>query len=136
MKLERLARDPKQLNGLALAYMGDAVLEVYVRNHLLAMGGVKPNRLHQEATRYVSAKAQAFIVRKLFDRFTEEEQDIVRRGRNAKSATIPKNADVVEYRYSTGFECLLGYLYLNGDQQRLDEIIRWVFETVEEQGVH
>ncbi|MBO8172729.1 MAG: Mini-ribonuclease 3 [Bacillaceae bacterium] len=125
--------NPRLVNSLALAYMGDAVLEVYVRSHLIAEGSVRPNRLHRDAIRYVSARAQADVVRKIFERFTEDEQDIIKRGRNAKSATVPKNVSVSDYRLSTGFECLIGYLYLQGNQPRLDQIMDWLFETVENQ---
>ncbi|RLQ91799.1 Mini-ribonuclease 3 [Falsibacillus albus] len=122
--------DPKQLNSLALAYMGDAVYEVYVRRHLLEQGKVKPNQLHREATKYVSAKAQAQILHELFDRsfFSDEEQSVIRRGRNAKSGTVPKNTDVQTYRYSTAFESLIGYLHLSGSKERMEEIILWALQ--------
>lgn len=123
--------DINRLNGLALAYMGDAVLELYVRHHLLAMGGVKPHDLHRKATRYVSAKAQAEVLKPLFDRLTPEEQMMVKRGRNAKSATVPKNTDVQTYRLSTGFECLLGYLFVSNQTERLEQLISWTFSLVE-----
>ena len=104
----------KQLNSFALAYMGDAVFETYVRHHLIAKGASKATSLHNEATRYVSAKAQASVLHQMIEEgfFLEEEIAIVKRGRNAKSGTIPKNTDVQTYRYSTAFEALLGYLYL------------------------
>lgn len=115
----------EQLNGLALAYMGDAIYEVYVRWHLLINGYVKPNRLHKAATHYVSAKAQAMILKKLIDDnvLSETELSIVKRGRNAKSGTVPKNTDVQTYRYSTAFEALIGYLFLTGQSSRLNDII-------------
>lgn len=124
-------QDPRLLNGLTLAYMGDAVLDVYVRAYLIAQGMGKPNRLHRQATRYVSAKAQAYVVKGLYDRFSEEEQEMIKRGRNAKSPTVPKHTDVTDYRLSTGFECLLGYLYLSGNEERLQEIIKWLIETID-----
>ena len=115
----------KQLNSLALAYMGDAVLETYVRYHLLQNGQVKPHLLHKEATRYVSAKAQSSVLHQMMEEgyFSEEEIAIIKRGRNAKSGTVPKNTDVQTYRYSTAFEALIGSLYLAGNQERLEEII-------------
>ncbi|WP_047154534.1 Mini-ribonuclease 3 [Aneurinibacillus tyrosinisolvens] len=135
MERDDLTRDPRQLNSLALAYMGDAVLEIRVRQHLLAGGEVKPNLLQRRAIRYVSAKAQASIVHGIWDRLSEEEQAVLKRGRNAKSATMPKNADVAEYRLSTGFEALLGFLYLSKQDERLDEIlshaISWVNESLQ-----
>jgi len=126
--------DEKQLNSLALAYMGDAVFEIYVRRHLIQQGRVRPHFLHKEATHYVSAKAQSQIIHKMLDSqmLTEEETAVVKRGRNAKSGTVPKNTDVQTYRYSTAFESLLGYLYLAGKQERLEEIILESFRMTEE----
>lgn len=126
--------DPKQLNALALAYMGDAVLEQHVRHHLINNGKVKPNSLHRTATRYVSAKAQAKVVHRLLEeqQLTEEEEWVVRRGRNAKSQTVPKNTEVHIYRYSTGFEALLGYHYLLGNEERLLQLIKLTFSIIEE----
>ncbi|MDQ0215691.1 ribonuclease-3 family protein [Oikeobacillus pervagus] len=125
----------KQINSLALAYMGDAVFEVYVRHHLLHTGKVKPNQLHREATHYVSAKSQASILKALKDEgfLTEEEVAVVRRGRNAKSGTVPKNTDVQTYRYSTAFEALMGYLFLTNQNSRMVEIIQESFTLVDQQ---
>lgn len=118
--------DVKNLGSLALAYIGDAVYEVYVRHHLLAAGQVKPHKLHREATRYVSAKFQSKAVHYLMEEglLDEEELAVIRRGRNAKSGTIPKNTDVQTYRYSTAFEALIGYLYGSNQEERLEEIIQ------------
>lgn len=126
--------DVKQLNSLALAYMGDAVYEMYVREHLLQNGKVKPNNLHREATHYVSAKAQAAIIHYFLENglLTGEEEAVVMRGRNAKSGTIPKNTDVQTYRYGTAFEALIGYLYLLKREDRLEEIIVKSFEIVKD----
>jgi ribonuclease III family protein len=126
--------DAKQLNSLALAYMGDAVFEVYVRRHLLQSGRVKPHHLHREGTRYVSAKAQCQILFQLMDHqsLNEDEMAVVMRGRNAKSGTVPKNTDVQTYRYSTAFEALMGYLYLTGQEERLEELILQSFAFVDE----
>ena len=126
--------DAKQLNSLALAYVGDAIFEVYVRRHLIQSGKVKPNQLHREGTAYVSAKAQCKILFRIIDEklLTDEEQAVVMRGRNAKSGTIPKNTDVQTYHYSTAFEALMGYLYLSGKKERLEELILKAFSFVEE----
>jgi ribonuclease-3 family protein len=123
-----------QLNSLALAYMGDAVYETYVRRHLLQSGKVKPNSLHREGTTYVSAKAQCQVLFRMMDEhlLTEEELAVVKRGRNAKSGTVPKNTDVQTYHYSTAFEALLGFLYLTERTERLEELILKSFEYVEE----
>ncbi|GIN64322.1 mini-ribonuclease 3 [Robertmurraya siralis] len=125
----------KQLNSLALAYMGDAVFEVYVREHLIQNGRVKPHHLHKEATKYVSAKAQAKIIRYFLEQklLTEEETAVVMRGRNAKSGTVPKNTDVQTYRYGTAFEALIGYLYLLKKEERLDEVVLQSFAVVDGQ---
>jgi ribonuclease III family protein len=125
--------DEKQLNSLALAYMGDAVLEVYVRRHLLHSGRVKPHRLHVDATKYVSAKAQSQILFQFIAEnvLTEEEVAIVKRGRNAKSGSVPKNTDVVTYRHSTAFEALIGSLFLSGNEERLEELVQKAFDYVE-----
>jgi ribonuclease-3 family protein len=128
--------NPKQVNSLALAYIGDAIYEVYVRHHLLSKGNVRPNQLHKLATKYVSAKAQATILHELskVDYFSEEEMAIIRRGRNAKSGTVPKNTDVQTYRYSTAFEALIGYLHLEKNADRLAEIIQSSFELIQNEG--
>lgn len=125
--------DAKQLNSLALAYMGDAIFEVYVRRHLLHTGKVRPNHLHREGTRYVSAKAQSKILFEMMDEnlLSPDELAVVMRGRNAKSGTVPKNTDVQTYRYSTAFESLMGHLYLTGQLERLEELIQKSFVYVE-----
>ncbi|MED4891452.1 MULTISPECIES: Mini-ribonuclease 3 [Heyndrickxia] len=127
--------DPKQLNSLALAYMGDAVYEEYIRHHVLLQGKTKPNRLHREAIRFVSAKAQAQVLKQMMneDLLTEEETAIVRRGRNAKSGTVPKNTDVQTYRHSTAFEALIGYHYLSGSRERMEALIEKAIDIVEDQ---
>lgn len=109
---------------LVLAYIGDAVFEVYVRTLLVHKGNLPVHLLHRSSIQYVKAKAQSDVIHDLMDKLTPEEQDVVRRGRNAKSGTIPKNADVTEYKYATGFEALIGYLYLNREQARLLEILQ------------
>lgn len=126
------AIDVKQLNALALAYMGDAVFESFIRFNLLANGSVRPNQLHRESTKYVSAKAQSVMIHRLIDQMmlTEEELAIVKRGRNAKSGTVPKNTDVQTYRYSTAFEALLGYHYLLGNNERLQELMKFGYQTI------
>jgi ribonuclease-3 family protein len=118
--------DVKQLNSLALAYMGDAVYEKYIRHHLLLKGKVRPNQLHRLGTQYVSAKAQAKVILSLLENsvLSEEETAVVMRGRNAKSGTVPKNTDVQTYRYSTAFEALIGYHYLSDNHDRLEEIVK------------
>jgi ribonuclease III family protein len=126
--------DAKQLNSLALAYMGDAIYETYVRRHLLYSGKVRPNQLHRTGTTYVSAKAQCQILFHMMDQqmLDEEELAVVMRGRNAKSGTVPKNTDVQTYHYSTAFEALMGHLYLTGKKERLEELVSKAFIYVDE----
>ncbi|GAJ25829.1 ribonuclease III family protein [Liquorilactobacillus sucicola DSM 21376 = JCM 15457] len=125
----------EQMNGIALAYMGDAIYEVYIRKHLLQSGITKPTKLHHRATHYVSAKAQAFLIDKMNEKeiMTEHEAEYFRRGRNAKSHTSAKNTSVLTYRISTGFEALFGYLFLSGQTERLDRLAEWCIETVEKE---
>ncbi|WP_305080250.1 Mini-ribonuclease 3 [Psychrobacillus sp. INOP01] len=127
--------DVKQLNSLALAYMGDAVFEQVVREHLIRSGRVRPNILHKEATNYVSAKAQATIVKEMLDKefLTEDEQAVLRRGRNAKSGSVPKNTDVITYHHSTAFEAVVGSLYLSGQMERLQEVLHFSINFIDEQ---
>lgn len=127
-------RDYKQLNGLALAYVGDAVYEVYIRDYLVSQGQTRPNQLHKMATHYVSAKAQAQLIHGMMeeDILTEEEELYYRRGRNSKSYTSAKNADITTYRISTGFEALMGYLHLTNQEDRLNELVEWCIKKVGE----
>lgn len=115
---------PELLNPLVLAYIGDAVFEVYVRTYIARFGAIKPNALHKAAIGFVCAKAQANILEKIEEELSDEELNIVRRGRNANSNTIPKNASVVDYKKATAFEALIGYLFLKNDILRLEEIVK------------
>lgn len=128
-------RDYNQLNGLALAYIGDAVYEVYIRDFLLKTGLTKPNQLHRQATKFVSAKAQCFLMQRMLENelLTEEEVLIYKRGRNAHSHTSAKNADITTYRIATGFEALIGILHLKKEQERLDELVNWCITEITQQ---
>ena len=101
---------------------------MYVRCHVLEGGNTAVNKLHRLSTGYVSAKAQSRIAHKLMESLTEEEKAVYKRGRNAHSNTSAKNADIVDYRHATGFEALIGYLFISESYERLDEIIRLSFE--------
>lgn len=127
--------DVRLINGIALAFEGDAVYSMYVRRHLIMQGLTKPGQLHRQATSYVSAKAQAMLIAAMLDTqlLTEEEVAIYKRGRNANSQTKAKNTDVVTYKMSTGFEALLGYLHMLGRLERLEELISWSISYIEEQ---
>jgi ribonuclease-3 family protein len=120
---------PEQLSPIVLAYIGDAVFDVYVRQRLIASASRKPHELHRAATSYVSAAAQARLYRRMEPELTPEEADIARRGRNAKSGQPPRNADPGEYRHATGLECLVGYLYYRGERERLERLIDAAFDT-------
>lgn len=126
--------DNKLLNPLTLAYMGDAVLDQHVREYIVLKLKAKPNRLHQEAKRYVSAKSQAETLEFLMENkwFTESEQDIVRRGRNAKSYTKAKNTDIQTYRKSSGLEAVIGFLYLEKEHERLTSLLECIVKNVDE----
>lgn len=113
-----------QLSPLVLAYIGDTVYEVFIRTMLISKGNAPVHKLHKRSIEFVKAKAQSDIIHRMLEALTPEEQDAVRRGRNAKSGTIPKNADVTEYKYATGFEALIGYLYLTRNNNRLMEILK------------
>jgi ribonuclease-3 family protein len=116
---------------LALAYVGDAVFDLYIRTLILSRGNAPVHKLHKQSVAFVKAKAQSDIIHKLLDRLDPDEQDAVRRGRNAKSGTVPKNTDIADYKYATGFETLLGYLYIRQDFDRLMEVLRLSTEQSE-----
>lgn len=116
--------DPKTLSPLTLAYIGDAVFELMVRTLVLADGNAPVNRLHKKARDQVNAKAQANFYFRIADMLTETEAAVFRRGRNAKSFTTPKHADLIDYRHATGLEALFGYLYLDGNMTRALELFR------------
>jgi ribonuclease-3 family protein len=124
--------DYQQVSGIALAYLGDAAYEVFVRQHLIEMGLTKPTKLHHQATHYVSAKAQAALIdlMKTDDVLTETEWEYFKRGRNANSHTHAKNTSVLTYRISTGFEAVMGFLKLS-DETRLAQLAQWCIEQVD-----
>lgn len=118
-----------QLPALVLAYVGDAYFTLYVRTRLLGYEQNKVRVLHTFDAKMVSAVMQSKAVKLLEDQLTAEEADILRRGRNAKS-TVPKSASIAEYRYATGFEALVGYLYLQKKYDRLSEIVDKAFDII------
>ena len=120
------------MSPLVLAYLGDTVYESYIREHLIRQNiNRKVNNLHKLAIQYSKAKAQATIIHELEDELNEEEMKIFKRGRNQKSHTAPKNADIIDYKYATGFEALIGYLYLSEDKERLEYIVKKGIEIIE-----
>ena len=111
------------LSPLTWAYVGDCIYELYIRTDLVNKTKLKPHKLHIETIKYVKAKAQADILKRIEENLTEKELEIVRRGRNAENHHLPKNADPADYMYSTAFEGLIGYLYLTKQDERLKEIL-------------
>ena len=129
--------DVNMINVITLAYMGDAVYEVYIREDLIKRGIAKVEDLQKEAIKYVSAKSQARILKYLLDigYLSNEEIDVVKRGRNYKRGSHPKNTDIITYKNSTGFEALIGYLYLSDKIDRVTEIVNLILEEYDEEMV-
>ena len=121
-------KDLIMISPLTWAYIGDAVYELYIREYLIRTTNLKPHRLHIETIKYVKASAQASILHKLEEHLTEEEKEIVRRGRNTETHSAPKNADMKDYMYATAFEALIGYLYVTEQKERLQEILKLCIE--------
>ena len=122
--------DTRNMNVLVLAYLGDAIYEVYVRDYLINKNISKVNELQEESLKYVSAKAQAMILDRLIEGsiLNEEELDIVKKGRNYKSSRHPKNCDILTYKHATAFETLIGYLYKEGNKERLEQIMEIILK--------
>ena len=121
------------MSPLVLAYIGDTIYESYIREYLIRKNiNKKVNDLHKSAVKYVKAKAQATIMHELENELTEEELRIYKRGRNQKSHTSPKNADIIDYKHATGFEALVGYLHLGNEKERLEYIISKGINIIEE----
>lgn len=126
-----LEREAKLLAPLVLAYIGDAVYEVYVRNRIIKEHPDMPvHKLHKAAIKYVRAHGQSEAMTVLEEELSDEELSVYKRGRNTKSATVPKNADVTEYRRATGFEALIGFLYKAEHSERLEELMEKAFNTL------
>ena len=119
------------LNVLSLAYIGDAIYEVYIRKHLIQKGIVKVEQLQKEAVNYVSAKNQAYFLKNMIDNnvFTENEMQIIIRARNHKGNRHPKNTDIITYKHSTGLEAIIGYLYLKNNIERINYIMNYILEV-------
>lgn len=119
------------LNVLALAYLGDAIYEIYVREHLIKQNIAKVNELQKEAIKYVSAKAQSNILNQMIENniFKEEEIEIIKRARNHKSHKAPKGTSIIEYKNATGLEALIGFYYLNKNTSRIEEIMEYILKN-------
>lgn len=130
--MERLLNaqcDPREYSAAALAFIGDGVFDMLVREMLVCQGNCPAQKLHNSAVKMVRCEAQAEYMKKLIPLLAEDEEYAFRRGRNHSSARVPKNADVADYRMATGLESLFGYIYLKGDIQRLRELFAIITEV-------
>ena len=125
------SKDWKLYSPLTLAYLGDAVYEMVIRTICVKRTNMQTQKLHRKVTGYVSAKAQAKMMDALIGELTEEEESIYRRGRNSKSYTKAKNASMEEYLKATGFEALVGYLYLQKEYERMNALIAHGIEALQ-----
>ncbi len=118
----------KEINVLVLAYLGDTIYEDYIRKYFISKGINNVNELQKKAVNYVSAKNQAMYVTEMLDNdfFTPSEVDIIKRARNYKTTSHPKNCDIITYKYATGLEALIGYLELDNKKDRVDEIMKYI----------
>lgn len=118
----------QNINVLALAYLGDAIYEIYIREYLLNKNILKVKELQEEAIKYVSAKSQSEFLKKIIENnfLNEEEISIIKRARNHKSHKAPKGTNIITYKNSTGLEALIGYLYLNKKRNRIEEIMKYI----------
>ena len=121
-------REAAQISPVTLAFVGDAVYSLYVRERLTLDVGGKSSDLQRTASKVVSAQGQSAFLEKVLPLLTEEEEEIYRRGRNAKKATKSKNASALDYNRSTGFEAVLGFLYLSGEMQRIENLLSLIDE--------
>jgi len=119
----------RMMHPLVLAYIGDTVYDLFVRTYLILTNDIPVHQLHVKSISFVNAGSQSKTLHDIEEQLTEEEQYIVRRGRNAKPGSVPKNADVAEYHWATGFESLLGYLYLSGQEERLCEVLGFAMDA-------
>lgn len=125
-------QDIKMYSALSFAYIGDAVYDLIVRTMITTQGNTKPNKYHREVVQYVNAKAQTDFMEKIKPVLSEEEKTIFKRGKNAKSPTTAKNQTHHDYRIATGFEALIGYLYLTGRIDRIMELMQICFDPEEQ----
>ena len=129
-----IASDLREINSSSLAYIGDAVYELYSRCHVSLRSSSQSGKMHKMTVKYVSAQSQALAIRALEPELTEAEADFFRRGKNSNPGTMAKNSSPVDYMYATGFEALVGYLFLNNEEERLEYIINKAFEVIDSEG--
>ncbi len=123
--------NPMNYSPLSLAYMGDTVYDTIIKTIIVSQHNMQANKYHKKVTALVKAEAQAKMITKIEHLLTQEEEDIYKRGRNAKSYTSAKNASMIDYRMATGFEALIGYLYLKEDYHRLTELVKVALDITE-----
>lgn len=116
--------DDRRMKPLALAYIGDTLFDLYIRSQIVLTKEEAPKLMHTEAVQYVNAGSQAEMMKLIMNDLTKEEVEVFKRGRNQKSLTVPKNANLLDYKWATGFEALLGYLYVQGQDERLYEVMQ------------
>ena len=124
--------DPKTSSPLVLAYIGDCVFDLIIKLLITGKGNRQVHKLHEETSRYVQASAQSYMMRSIQERLSEEEHAVYRRGRNARSVSPAKNQSITDYRRATGFEALIGYLYLCGSYERLTELVTVGLDSMEQ----
>lgn len=122
--------NPREYSPLALAYIGDTVYDLFIRTKVLSKGNRHVTEMHKESVSFVKAHSQSVSAYAIENVLTEDEMRVLKWGRNAKSNTTPKNADVTEYRMATGFETLVGYLYLSGEDERLSYLLDLAYNAV------
>lgn len=122
--------DMNNLNALVFAYLGDSIYEIIVRKHLINMGIAKVKELQKESIKYVSASSQAKFLKEMMGNniFSDEELKIIMNARNHKNNHKPRNCDIITYKYATGLEALIGYLYLNDNKDRINEIMNYILK--------
>lgn len=120
----------KLLSPLTLAFMGDAVYEVFIREKIILLSNAPVNKLHTDSVKYVKASAQAQALNLIYDKLTEQEVVMYKRGRNANGNNIPKNSNPSDYRKATGFETLIGYLHIDNQSSRINELLEFIWTNL------
>jgi ribonuclease-3 family protein len=121
---------------LVLAYIGDCVFDLIVKSKVISQGNRQVHKLHEDTSHFVQASSPSYMMRGIQEHLTDEERGIYHRGRNAKTVSPAKNQSITDYRRATGFEALLGYLYLLGEYQRIMDLLKIGFADLENQGSH
>lgn len=125
--------DPETCSPLVLAYIGDCVFDLIIKLRVAGQGNRPVHRLHEETSRYVQASAQSFMMRAIQDNLNDSEHAVYRRGRNTRSVSAAKNQSITDYRRATGFEALIGYLYLKGEYGRIAELVEIGLNSMEKE---